>query len=68
MRQIKTDAEHRAALVRIDQLWNATAGMPELVELNALVAMVVAYEEERHQIFQSPWDGPSSLWPRRVKT
>lgn len=52
MREIKTDAEHRAALARIDQLWNATAGMPEMVEFDKLVAMVVAYEDEHYPMPQ----------------
>lgn len=43
---IKTKAEHRAALARIEELWDTLPGTPEREELDALVDLVEAYEEE----------------------
>ena len=43
---IKNDAEHEAALARIDEIFDATDG-PEVEELAALVVDVVRYEEMR---------------------
>jgi len=47
---IKTDADHAAALERINALWGAPADTPEGDELDALMVVVDAYEEKHHPI------------------
>lgn len=49
-REIQTDADHETALRRIEVLWNAEPGTPEGDELDALVDLVVAYEDKRWPI------------------
>lgn len=41
---IKTDADHKAALARIEQLWNASPGSPGAEELELLTHLVEQYE------------------------
>jgi HTH-type transcriptional regulator/antitoxin HigA len=43
---IKSDADYERALRRVEQLWTAREGSPEADELNALVTMIEAYEDE----------------------
>jgi len=47
---IKSDAEHAAALARIDALWAARPGTAEGEELELWVHLVEAYEEAHHAI------------------
>jgi HTH-type transcriptional regulator / antitoxin HigA len=47
---IQTDEEHRAALAEIDALWNAPEGTAAGERLDALIDLVVAYEEKRWPI------------------
>lgn len=47
---IKSEAEHAAALARIDALWSARPGTPEGEELELWVHLVEAYEEAHHAI------------------
>jgi HTH-type transcriptional regulator / antitoxin HigA len=54
---IHTDADHEAALRRIEVLWNAEPGTPECDEFEALVAVVVAYEDEHWPILP-----PEGAW------
>jgi len=42
---IRTEADHVAALRRIEALWGAPAGSPEGDELNILATLVERYEE-----------------------
>jgi len=44
---IRTDADHAAALRRIDELMDAAPGTPEADELDVLATLVEAYED-RH--------------------
>jgi antitoxin component HigA of HigAB toxin-antitoxin module len=44
---IRNDDDHRAALHRIDALWNAPDDSPEADELDALATLVDAYERKR---------------------
>jgi HTH-type transcriptional regulator/antitoxin HigA len=44
---IKDDADHKAALARIEAIWNAKPGSPEFFELDALATLVEHYEEGR---------------------
>jgi antitoxin component HigA of HigAB toxin-antitoxin module len=46
LKPIRTDAEHRAALKRIDDLLAAAPGTPEADEFEALTILVNAYEDE----------------------
>jgi HTH-type transcriptional regulator/antitoxin HigA len=43
---IRNDADHEAALRRIEALWNAEPGTPDHDELEALAGIVSAYEDE----------------------
>jgi len=44
---IHTDADHTAALARIEALWDAQPGTPEHDELEVLAILVSAYEDTR---------------------
>jgi HTH-type transcriptional regulator/antitoxin HigA len=48
---IRTDADHAAALGRIEALWDAQPGTPEHDEIEVLGILVAAYEDERWPIF-----------------
>ena len=48
--QIKNDEEHAKALSRIDALWSSQPGTPEFKELDSLVDLVEAYEDEHYHI------------------
>jgi HTH-type transcriptional regulator/antitoxin HigA len=43
---IQTEADHKAALSRIEALWDAKPRTPEHDELEALAVLVAAYEDE----------------------
>src|SRR5438045_3871268 len=61
LRPIRTEAEHRRALARInDELCDAKEGTPEHDELEALAILVDAYEEEHHPIAPLPPVLPSN--------
>jgi len=50
IRPIRTQADHRAALARIEALWDAKPRTPEHDELEILSVLVAAYEEQRWPI------------------
>jgi antitoxin component HigA of HigAB toxin-antitoxin module len=47
---IKNDVDHKAALARVEALWNAPDGSPESFELDALATLVERYEDRRWPI------------------
>jgi HTH-type transcriptional regulator / antitoxin HigA len=47
IRPIRTDKDHRAALVEIEKLWGVPSGSPEGDKLDVLVTLVETYEERR---------------------
>jgi HTH-type transcriptional regulator/antitoxin HigA len=47
IRPIRTDEDHKAALVEIDRLWGASVGSPEGDRLDVLATLVERYEETR---------------------
>jgi HTH-type transcriptional regulator / antitoxin HigA len=47
---IKNDADHAAALARIEEIFNAKSGTPEADECELLVHLVEAYEARHHAI------------------
>ena len=47
IRPIRTDADHRATLVKIEKLWGAASGTPEGDTLDVLATLVETYEERR---------------------
>lgn len=47
---IRTEADHKAALARIDELMDAAAGTPEADELSVLADLVEAYEAKHFPI------------------
>ena len=53
---IRTDADHAAALRRIDSIMDALTGSPEADELDELAKLVEAYEDRRF-----PIDDPDPL-------
>ena len=53
IRPIRSDADHTAALERIDQLWGADPDTAEGVELEVLITQVDAFEAAHHPIPES---------------
>ena len=53
IRPIRTDADHAAALRRIDELMAAEPGTPEADELDVLTTLVEAYEDRHFPIADS---------------
>lgn len=47
---IRTDEDHKAALERIEQIFNAEPGTPEGEELDLLATLVCVYEKEQFPI------------------
>lgn len=47
---IRSDEDHRAALVRIEELWGADPGTPEGNELDVLCDLVEHYEDRHFPI------------------
>ena len=45
LKPIKTDADHEAALIEIERLWDAEEGTPDGDRLEILTTLVEAYEE-----------------------
>ena len=56
IKPIKTDADHRAALVRLDAIFDASPGTPKGDEAEVLATLVQLYEEK-----QFPIDLPSPI-------
>ncbi|MCO4320521.1 helix-turn-helix domain-containing protein [Aliidiomarina quisquiliarum] len=50
IKPIKTVEDNSAALARIEQLWDAEPNTPEGDELEVLVTLVQAFEEEHYRI------------------
>lgn len=50
IRPIRTRSDHRAALARIEELWDAPAGSDEADELDVLATLVDVYENEHDPI------------------
>ncbi len=50
IKPVKTRADHRAALKRVEELWDAKLKTPEGDELDVLVTLVAAYEEAHFSI------------------
>lgn len=50
IKPIKSEHDHRAALARIEQLWDAEPNTPEGDELEVWVTLVTAYEEKEFPI------------------
>lgn len=50
IKPIKTEADNRAALARIEQLWDAEVNTPEGDELEVLATLVEAFEEAHYPI------------------
>jgi HTH-type transcriptional regulator/antitoxin HigA len=48
VRPIKTEADYDAALARADRLMDAEEGTPEADELDVLVTLIEAYEDEHY--------------------
>lgn len=51
IKPIRNEAEYRAALAQIDQLWDSEPGSSESDRLDILTTLVEAYEARHHPIF-----------------
>jgi HTH-type transcriptional regulator / antitoxin HigA len=47
LKPIRTDSDHAAAIIRLEELWCAVAGTPEGDELDVLATLIDAYEAKR---------------------
>jgi HTH-type transcriptional regulator / antitoxin HigA len=56
IKPIRTERDHASALARIDEIFSAKPGTPELDELDVLATLVDAYEKIHH-----PIDPPSPI-------
>jgi HTH-type transcriptional regulator/antitoxin HigA len=52
IKPIRSEADHEAALRRIETLWGASAGTSDGDELDVLVTLTEAYERQHHPIDQ----------------
>ena len=52
--QVKTEAEHEAALARISELLKADYDSPEGKELDRITDLVIAYEDEHYPMNDDP--------------
>ena len=50
VKPIKNDAEHKAVLAKIDQIWDPMPGTPEADQFEVLCLLVEAYEEKHFKI------------------
>ncbi|MDP6706001.1 MAG: helix-turn-helix domain-containing protein [Alphaproteobacteria bacterium] len=50
IKPIKTEADHGAALKRLELLWGAEPDTPEGDELDVLATLIEAYEDRHHSI------------------
>jgi len=56
VKPIRTEEEYRAALARLEEIWNAEPSTPESDELDVLAVLVEAYEDEHF-----PMDPPDPI-------
>lgn len=47
---LKTEKEHRKALARVEELWDAPKGSPKAAELELWSLLVETYEREHHAL------------------
>lgn len=66
VQQLTNDAQHSAALARIETLFDAKPGTPEGDELDRLVTLVEAYEQERFPIATSSVPVSQSFAPAKI--
>ncbi len=50
IKPIKTEEDHKNSLSRVEALWDAEPGTPEGDELDVLVTLICAFEEEHFPI------------------
>jgi len=62
---IQTGADHEAALLEIERLWDAKAGTADGDRLDILITMVEAYEEAH---FSIPGVQPTGKTPNHIPT
>jgi HTH-type transcriptional regulator / antitoxin HigA len=55
LKPIRTAADHEAALVEVERLFDASPQTPEGDLLEVLITLIEAYEEKHHDI---PWPDP----------
>jgi HTH-type transcriptional regulator / antitoxin HigA len=56
IRPIRTDDDHRAALIEIERLWGSSEGSEDNDKLDILASLVEKYEETRWPIEEPNWD------------
>lgn len=60
---IRTEADHGAAIARIEELWGCQSGTPEGDELEVLIKLAWSYENDHHKI-EAP--SPESILEYRL--
>ncbi len=52
MKPIRTENDYQLALSRVEQIWDAREGSPELDELEILVTLIEKYESLHYPLFE----------------
>ena len=69
IKPMRSEADHEAALRRIETLWGAASGTTEGDELDVLATLVEAYEREHCPVdLPTPLRQSDSAWSRRERT
>jgi len=64
----KDDADYERALRHVEQLWTATKGSPEGDELEVLVTLIEAYEDQHYPMdCPIPLKQSNSDWNKRER-
>jgi hypothetical protein len=63
---VRTEEDYAAALKRIDAIFEAKPGTAEFDELDALITLVKAYENEHYPILSSEEEDRASSSPQKV--
>jgi HTH-type transcriptional regulator/antitoxin HigA len=50
IRPIRSESDYHEALHRVEELWSSPVGTPEGDELDVLISLVEAYEQEHYPI------------------
>lgn len=53
MKPIRTEKDYNEALMRVEKIWKAAEGTPELDELEVLVTLIEKYESVHYPLFES---------------
>lgn len=62
IKPIRTEEDYRQALARAGEIWDAEPGNPESDELEILLALIEAYEQDHH-----PIDAPDPIEAIKIR-